>query len=137
MAFLGCYYSCIHQGELHTLLISIFVPYFRTRGLSTFLWPRIICPVTFYFLVSVQVKELSLIQVKVLPRECRLIVKCDFRLFAMYVLQFSVKYQLQWIVIISYLDLILWKNSQRDFKGVTELFVVTNSSGSQIITFLT
>ena len=84
MAFLGCYYSCIHQGELHTLLISIFVPYFRTRGLSTFLWPRIICPVTLYLLVSVQVKELSLIQVKV-PREHRLIVKSDYRLFAMHV----------------------------------------------------
>ena len=95
MAFLGCYYSCINQGELHTLLISIFVPYFRTRGLSTFLWPRIICPVTFYFLVSVQVKELS----RVVTREQRLIVKSEIRLLAMYVVQFPVKYQLILLVI--------------------------------------
>ena len=99
MAFLGCYYSCIHQGELHTLLISIFVPYFRTRGLSTFLWPRIICPVTFYFLVSVQVKELSLLHTKVVTREQRLIVKSEIRLLAMYVVQFPVKYQLILLVI--------------------------------------
>ena len=99
MAFLGCYYSCINQGELHTLLISIFVPYFRTRGLSTFLWPRIICPVTFYSLVSVQVKELSLLHTKVVTREQRLIAKSNIRLLAMYVVQFPVKYQLILLVI--------------------------------------
>ena len=113
MAFLGCYYSCINQGELHTLLISIFVPYFRTRGLSTFLWHRIICPVTFYFLVSVQVREvLSLLHTKVVPREQRLIVKSDIRLISMYVVQFSVKYP--WILIVIW-TLLYVKNSWKDF----------------------